>query len=803
APSLTSQHPLILSEEYLKMDYFFYSAHHLSKVTDNNGEELVTYLYEEFIEPDLVNPHPSTNLITNKLSQINAIDHGKIIFDFDKVLSPLQKDNDPIQLQNIEVKDNHNNTIKKYNFEYSGISLTIGVIDHRTKRILSKIIENNNDDTQNNEYKFKYINNVNNTNPFFCDENYYGLDPFGYLTSALNINNLVEDTEVDVDYLGDLNADFNRYRPSKDLVNFGVIEEITYPTGGRVKYEFESHTYSFNENQSNMFYDIPIQEVYKARNFDNHVYSELYNSNYDTSTLYSNSIPLNITGTSPVKLYFKLLSNPYYSNLNDPVNEPLYATCRLIGNGVDFYIDNYSVTCLGDYIEVQPGIYTIQFFSVGNEPATGHLKITKKETITQPIKEWFYGGGLRIKKISHFNSLLVNAMPVNEINYDYQMFDNSNKSSGEMYDGYFRNFLSGLGTVTQVSYRNVKIFNSLNNGFIKHTYESYVDSPFYPSSPLYPNSGYYQNYFGFKNGLLKKTEYYNSSNVLLKKIENEYDFEERGDAMIISSMLYVGSIFSTKVVWAKLIATNITEYFLQSGNTETTLTGKTFSYNSLNLKNSENTITNSQGETLKTKYFYHRGNSIHSQNRISEIERVETYRGSELLSKSQIVYNNNWANNVSFLPQTIKTAKGNEAYENRLHNLQYDEFSNPLEVQQEGGIHICYIWGYNKTQPVAKLENIAYSSIPTSHIQAIETASNSNNEASLITALNALRNDAALSNAMITTYTYKPLVGISTVTDPKGDKQTYHYDSFNRLEFVKDAQGNILSENQYHYRTQN
>lgn len=411
----------ILSEEYLNSEYYFYSAHHLSKVTDANNQEILNYSYEEFIEPHPTTPNPATNLITNKISEINALDNGKVVFDFEYIPSLKYTQNDPIQLQNIEVKDYHNNTIKKFDFEYSFISITIGTTDIRNRRHLLKLKEYNTDLNQNNEYKFIYKNQVATTNPFFCNDNYYGFDTFGYLTNGINTSNIVEQTEIDIDYLIDMNsATPNVYRPSKDVSSFGVLERILYPTGGQVKYEFESNTYSYNENQSNVFLGTPVQEFYKAKNFDNHTYTEIYNSDYNTSV--SSSFPLNITGSQPVKLYFKLMSNPIYPPFN-PSNEPSYATCRLIGNGVDFYIDNYSVTCLGDYIEVQPGNYTVQF-DLQNLGATGNLKIIKKTATTAPVKEWLYGGGLRIKKISHFNShsLFLMQTPVKEINYEYQMF---------------------------------------------------------------------------------------------------------------------------------------------------------------------------------------------------------------------------------------------------------------------------------------------------------------------------------------------------------------------------------------------
>jgi YD repeat-containing protein len=184
-------------------------------------------------------------------------------------------------------------------------------------------------------------------------------------------------------------------------------------------------------------------------------------------------------------------------------------------------------------------------------------------------------------------------------------------------------------------------------------------------------------------------------------------------------------------------------------------------------------------------------------------DAFRSLRGKNKISEQKTVYKD-WGNGM-LAPEIIQVSKGTLPLENRiLYNMIDNTNGNPLEVQQEHGMKTSYIYAYNSSQPVAKLENIGYANIPANLITAIQSATDSpnSNEAQVIDALNALRTstDANLQKAMITTYTYKPLIGISTITDPKGDKITYIYDAFNRLKEVRDKDNNILSENQYNYR---
>jgi YD repeat-containing protein len=55
-------------------------------------------------------------------------------------------------------------------------------------------------------------------------------------------------------------------------------------------------------------------------------------------------------------------------------------------------------------------------------------------------------------------------------------------------------------------------------------------------------------------------------------------------------------------------------------------------------------------------------------------------------------------------------------------------------------------------------------------------------------------------DARMTTFTYQPLVGISSISDMNHNTSFYHYDNFGRLEFIRDKDGNILKTLQYHLK---
>ena len=189
--------------------------------------------------------------------------------------------------------------------------------------------------------------------------------------------------------------------------------------------------------------------------------------------------------------------------------------------------------------------------------------------------------------------------------------------------------------------------------------------------------------------------------------------------------------------------------------------------------------------------------SANLTNKIDEPIQVENLSYSESLLKSSLITRRIFdLFEGNLRPSYLKSYKSSSSLENRIKYLNYDEKGNPMEVSIEDGPPVVYLWGYEDSFPIAKIENATSSQVASALGTTVANLKNYT-EANM-GSINNLR--TSLSYAMVTTYTYDPLIGITGITDPKGYTTTFVYDDFNRLKFVKDEEGNILSENQYKYK---
>lgn len=175
------------------------------------------------------------------------------------------------------------------------------------------------------------------------------------------------------------------------------------------------------------------------------------------------------------------------------------------------------------------------------------------------------------------------------------------------------------------------------------------------------------------------------------------------------------------------------------------------------------------------------------------IEVTEQLNGSFLNKK---VNSFGFAGNVVF-PSAISTQTLNFPLEERVKFYNYDNAGNLLEQSKSNDVHEVYIWGYKNQYPVAKIVGSDYTTV----IGLISPAILNNiniTDTQLRAELQTLR--TGLPNALVTTYTYAPLLGVTSETDPRGATIYYEYDAFGRLKLVKDQDGKILKQYDYQFQ---
>jgi YD repeat-containing protein len=134
--------------------------------------------------------------------------------------------------------------------------------------------------------------------------------------------------------------------------------------------------------------------------------------------------------------------------------------------------------------------------------------------------------------------------------------------------------------------------------------------------------------------------------------------------------------------------------------------------------------------------------------------------------------------------------------------LKYDSYGNIQEQARDSDISSVYLWGYGSSHPLAEIKN---STLPNvlSAMGLTQSQLESNTMTTIpstdyLSRINNLRN--SLPNALITTYTYKPLVGITSATAANGNTIYYEYDTAGRLQYIRDKDNNIVRTYEYNYQ---
>ena len=231
-------------------------------------------------------------------------------------------------------------------------------------------------------------------------------------------------------------------------------------------------------------------------------------------------------------------------------------------------------------------------------------------------------------------------------------------------------------------------------------------------------------------------------------------------------------------------------------------------YNPVTLQLTSKKMSKSDGNNLEYKYSYPNDyaftpyTDMVAKNILSPVVETSVFNNSTLVEKTAGDYALQY--NSFYVPINSKYQKGSGNMEIRV-TYQYDSKGNIQEQIKDDADKVVYLWGYNYQYPIVKIQvgNYTFAEIETAikntfGVSSLDALSKQTIPNETILQSGALQN--ALPNALVTTYTYKRLIGMTSVTDPRGVVTYYDYDPFGRLQTIKDMNNNIIENYEYHYK---
>ncbi|MCC3217106.1 hypothetical protein LIV57_17700 [Chryseobacterium sp. X308] len=801
----------------------------------------------------------SKTIMVSLKPRLLAIDDDKIKinFNYDKQRKDLINDGGKLLTSVIILAKQNNQQIKNYQLSYddvnAGSSVTFyGLSSTEQSTVNRHFLNSINDIVSNQKFRFEYYSKESIPARFSL-----GTDFYGYSNGKINQTPFANISGQVPNYIftktsGYASAD-KEVDPAKTYL--GNLKRIYYPTGGYSEITYESNSSIATvpvEKSSGTGLEVSRNCSGAKTVSDSFTFisngSPISYAAY-ASTDYSNcGEPDNLHEIHGIQIrdittgtVVRGENRKYYESIRAskdlcPTALPTDLTCPVQTTSGHQYEVKYSVTSYFGRID---GYASVSYNSrIEMEDVLKHYggsrvkKIEENNTENGSYSRLFYYSKLENRLSGR--TTIVNAPTFKSFDYimtkrNCQLECNSTSQGGELisvtpipvYRFYKDNILSDFNDRSnKIFYQSITELVDGNKAIERnYLYESDLDSYAY-DPPIFdaPHSNIGQ----LERGLLQNEKQYSFRNndfSIFKETYNKYSFAQNAITSFIfrqNFSLNTGYLYNPNdgpipnisytfyqnyYGYSKLIETILKEYI--NGNILETKSNTTYG-NLQHLQPTLQKITHPDLTVNETIYSYAHekaNQKLINANMIGIPLESEVKKNSKTISRSETKYDNP----LNLLPSSVVSTDLQNAVSTKVTYDKYDNKGNLQQYTTKSGVSTVIIWGYNQTQPIAKIEGAKLSDIQQSLIDSIINASNTdasaaanNDETSLLSVLNTFRN--SLPNYHITTYTYDPLIGVRSITPPSGIRESYVYDSANRLQKVIDVNGKVLKEMKYNYK---
>lgn len=738
----------------------------------------------------------------------------------------------------VKVKNQQDQQVRNWQlyYDYFVSAPHISVTDPtELKRLkLTKIEEVSNDGSLTKPTVFTYNNiALNHRGSMNLDYWGYNVDP-----ARNNVQYVprmpVEPYELGIPGIGVFLEGADR-RPDPVYSKAGVLEKITYPTGGFISYEYEPNT-AFSE----------------LNYFDNEetiAQKEWLLADFNTAQL----LPTPDRTEEQVSFLFKVheFDPRPIPDPNDPVicfdtqdSKILRFEITATDNSFSTYVDLLYESCLGDGSSQNFNLpvdksYSIKLIYDANAPCAWMYPFKATADGSYLVKpDNKLAGGIRVKKIIADPD--GTGIPLVK-EYEYNLPDGKSSAAltaipeflcfrsttDHLYQGggtwgvmysirHLRRGSNPTNTVHSLKGAALvytRVLEKISDGSLieRHFEPAYlIGSPqtTYPFTPVqvFPN---------MSGLLLKEIVKDNAGTVKTEKTLSYQKVTESIGSYGPPTNLTVGHIAGTsgydgeyhsvnnyKYSKSKALLTSEQLKSWENGELLTTTTDYTYDLASFYLRTQ--TTVNSKNESRKLEYKYSddEPGTVYSAMRLRNMLRLPT--GQKLTEpatstelKNSVTGFNDFGG--KYFSGSVQVSLLGAPLETEVTFAGYDNHGNIRQYTAKDGVVHTFLWGYKGQYPVAHIIGKDYSAVLTESGISLTVLDNPLSQSAMLTELAKLR---TMNNCLVTTYTYKPLVGVTTETDPNGITTSYEYDSYNRLVLVRDQDNNILKRICYNYHGQ-